>query len=115
MDTSDDQEFEKLSNAKSLGFRPGTRLRGDIAEFLRELKKSGRKVGLSEFLRETLKHFWPQIRTWWMSDTLGVELTSEETSRVLGAIKAAQTYGLTVTELECLITEAVNQKAAKSA
>jgi len=52
----------KLSAPRSIGFRPGARLRAQIEMLSDELSRPGAKVTISAIVRDGMAAFWPQIR-----------------------------------------------------
>lgn len=53
----------KLSAPRSIGFRPGSKLRAQIEMLSDELSRPGAKVTISAIVRDGMEAFWPQIRT----------------------------------------------------
>ena len=54
----------KLSAPRSIGFRPGVKLRTQIEMLSDELSCPGAKVTISAIVRDGMEAFWPKIRAY---------------------------------------------------
>lgn len=102
----------KFSHATTISFRPGSDLRDELERLALEIAPAGTDPNISEIVRAGLTNFWPQIRAWHKARHADSGLTSSEIDRSVAAITKAHELGLSVSEIEQAIADALTEKAA---
>lgn len=105
--------IRKISNFKSVGFRPGESLRLELEKLSEELSRPDRKVTISQILREGVTVFWPHIRAYMRAQAKRDSLPPEVVARLVVASIRAHQSGLHPSEIVQALSQALSKKQAR--
>jgi len=101
----------KLSNYKSVGFRPGEHLRAELEKLSVELSTPASILTISDILREGVTVYWSHIRAYMRAKAGHCDLPTDVVDRIVTAGIRAHQLGLDPTEIDQALGRALDQKS----
>ncbi len=102
---------KKLSNYKSVGFRPGEQLRAELEKLSEELSSPASILTISEILREGVTVYWSHIRAYMRAKAGRGGLPADVVDRIVTAGIRAHQLGLDLNEIDQALGRALDLKS----
>jgi hypothetical protein len=102
---------KKLSNYKSVGFRPGEHLRAELEKLSEELSSPVSNFTISDILREGVSAFWTHIRAYMRAKAGNEVIPADVVDRIVAAGIRAHQLGLDPNEIDQALGRALDQKS----
>lgn len=102
---------QKLSNSKSVGFRPGENLRIELEQLSAELCRRGSRITVSDILREGVTAYWIHIRAYMRARARAGNVPRKTAMRIIASALKAHQYGLEPGEITRALRQALEAKA----
>lgn len=103
----------KLSNYKSVGFRPGKRLRAELERLAQELSTPDSSVTISDILRDGVNAYWSHIRAFMRAKARHKGIPDEVVNRIVASGIRAHLLGLNPRDIDHALGHALTQKTIR--
>jgi len=104
---------QKLSNSKSVGFRPGEELRIELEDLAAELCRIGSRITVSDILREGVTAYWVHIRAYMRTRARAGNVPRKTAMRIIASALKAHQRGLDASDITRALVQAIEAKARR--